>query len=440
MGFDRRLLSLLLLLAVVGVPAGILRVLCVGRACDEPVKAAAEVPFCSLPEEVRSLLAAGFREGRSPDLLGITGAAPVGTEGPGAIAVAWPSVESSAERVPLGFFGGHIEPPSGALSEIALDDVAPTIARLMGIERPHPEVRSGTPADQVTADEPAPLVVEIVWKGIGSDDLEAAPAAWRQLARRMTTGAGTLDATVPSVPLDPAAVLTTIGAGGVPAQHGVTGAVVRSDAGAPVRAWSRKAPVVVIAALGDDLDELTDQRARVGLVAADAIDRGLIGADWYADTDRDDVAITRRGTQAVRLVRDWVDAGYGADAVPDLLAVTLTGTVEDMDETTEAIADVVTDRRAEATLVVTATGSAATDGALGADELVRRIERSVPAKPRVVAAAAPGGLFLDQDVLAAEGATEDEVITAMREITAPGGERVFADVFPAIAVSFGRYC
>jgi hypothetical protein len=38
------------------------------------------------------------------------------------------------------------------------------------------------------------------------------------------------------------------------------------------------------------------------------------------------------------------------------------------------------------------------------------------------------------------GTSEDRVVTALRELRDPGGGLVMADVFPAIAVTFARYC
>ncbi|MGH2577198.1 MAG: hypothetical protein ACRDG9_05535, partial [Actinomycetota bacterium] len=51
--FGRRLLVLLLVLAVIGVPAGVLRAACVGKSCPAEV-APARVPFCPLPAELKS--------------------------------------------------------------------------------------------------------------------------------------------------------------------------------------------------------------------------------------------------------------------------------------------------------------------------------------------------------------------------------------------------
>ncbi|MEX0743889.1 MAG: hypothetical protein WD248_05960, partial [Actinomycetota bacterium] len=67
----RRLLTLLVVLAAIGLPAGVLQALCVGRSCDAEGGGELRVPFCPLPATLRDLLANGYREGRSPDVLGV---------------------------------------------------------------------------------------------------------------------------------------------------------------------------------------------------------------------------------------------------------------------------------------------------------------------------------------------------------------------------------
>ena len=57
----------------------------------------------------------------------------------------------------------------------------------------------------------------------------------------------------------------------------------------------------------------------------------------------------------------------------------------------------------------------------------------------IVEAAVPGGLFLDQDVLAADGLSSGAVVGPMLGMT-EGGRKVFTDAFPGFAVSFARYC
>ena len=66
---------------------------------------------------------------------------------------------------------------------------------------------------------------------------------------------------------------------------------IRDRHGRPVPAWSAAAPTSIIATLGDDWDHATAERARIGLVARSAVDRGLIGGTWFLDRDRDDLQV-----------------------------------------------------------------------------------------------------------------------------------------------------
>ena len=52
----------------------------------------------------------------------------------------------------------------------------------------------------------------------------------------------------------------------------------------------------------------------------------------------------------------------------------------------------------------------------------------------------PGGLFLDQDVLAADGLSSAAAVRPMLGMRDGDGRTVFADAFPGFAVSFARYC
>ena len=130
------------------------------------------------------------------------------------------------------------------------------------------------------------LVVQVVWKGVGSADLEAHPHAWPFLRATIDQGGGTLEGTTGSLPLDPTATLTTIGTGGLPTQHGITGTIIRGDDGDVAPAWGAGAPGSVIATLADDLDRDTDQRALIAGVLSSRSDRGIIGDGWYRGPPR----------------------------------------------------------------------------------------------------------------------------------------------------------
>src|SRR2546430_13521233 len=82
--------------------------------------------------------------------------------------------------------------------------------------RPHPEVRAGKAVDGVPDGERPRLVLEVAWKGVGTDELRHDPRSWRSLRSLMGRGAATLAGDTGSLPLDPAATLTTIGTGGLP--------------------------------------------------------------------------------------------------------------------------------------------------------------------------------------------------------------------------------
>jgi hypothetical protein len=431
----RRLAVLLVALAVVAAPAVVLRALCVGESCDEANAATARVPFCPLQADVRDLIVAGFRDGRSPDVSAVTEPpSTVVTLVPGA-GVAWPSAAVPDLRVPIVFAGTGVRP--GTIPEgTRLDRIAPTLEPLAGFHRPHPDVRSGDAIPGVATSERTRLIVLIAWKGVGSAALDAEPDAWATLRALHASGAGTLAGSAGSLPLDPAAVLTTIGTGALPADHGIVGATIRDDRGRVVRAWSAAAPPSIVSTFAEDLDEATGQAARVALVARRAADRGLVGGDWYLGADRDDRIF---GPAApARSVAGLLADGYGADATPDVIGIALEGSVGRQDAETAAIVARVRASGLPATFVVAGTGSRAPAATVPAATVAAQVNAALGAD--VVARAGSDGLFLDRAAMVADDVSTDDVATALRALEGPDGTSLFADAFPAFAVSFSRYC
>ncbi|GIU99391.1 MAG: hypothetical protein KatS3mg014_1007 [Actinomycetota bacterium] len=127
--------------------------------------------------------------------------------------------------------------------------------------------------------------------------------------------------------------------------------------------------------------------------------------------------------------------------MPDVLGVALQGSIGRLDRWTGRI---VTSARAAtrgALLVVVAgTGSAATGHPASAEALLPAVEAAVPGETAVVAADAPGGLFLDQAALTELGITGQAAVDALLALRAPGDGRMFADAFQGFAVTFARYC
>jgi hypothetical protein len=440
----RRLPAVLLVLALIAVPPIVLRALCIGKTCGSSSSATARVPFCPLPEDVKTLVAAGFYAGRSPEVMGVTASSVVVGGGPSEDAgVAWPSATPPPDaRVPIAFFGDGVARGHPLPAGTGLDQIAATLADVLGFPRPFPRVRRGTAVQNVAAGEAPALIVEIVWRGVGTSDLRRSPHDWPYLRALIHAGAAdaTLDGTTGSMPLDPVATLTTIGTGGLPSQHGITGALLRNHSGAVVPAWGTGAPTSVISTLPDDLVNGMGQRPKVGLIAPDAADTGLVGDGWAYGNHPYDVKIG--SSDPLPALRRLLSGGYGADATPDVLGVVLGGSIDRMDERTREIVAAVRSTGATATFALAASGTLASSGAaIEAGTIASQLDRTVGGTDPIVAAEVPGGLFLDQTVLAQRGLSSNAAVEVMLQMRSPSGDgKLFADAFPGFAVSFARFC
>jgi hypothetical protein len=340
----------------------------------------------------------------------------------------WPSTDADDHTAaPIAFWGTGVDPAASISDRAGLDDVADTVAEVIGLDRPHPQVRSGEALPGVATGDRPRLVVIAALEGVGSRDLEA--GSWPTLHRLIAKGAGTPAATILWSPLDPAAILTTIGTGGIPAQHGITGRWIRDDKGHLVRAWGKRSPPSIIATLADHLDELYRERPRIGLAAPSRSYRGLVGGNWYLDGDQDDLTFDEDIVSSTRAI---LSKGYGHDSVPDLLGVVIS-----KDRELHAVIRAAEKATEDVAVVAAGTGSMSSEGkAIDYRMVVNRLTREFG---EIVEAPAVGGLFLDQGALEETETSDDDVISALRSMRV-GSEVVFEDVFGGLAVSFGRFC
>jgi hypothetical protein len=411
---------MLALAAVVAVPAGLLRLACVGDICREAAPKASGAPFCSLPGPLREAVSAGYRKGRSPEVLGVTRR----ETGP------WPSLDPMP-RVSLEMSGSGLR--SGDLpSDASLDDLAPTLAAAMGIERPHPEVRSGEAWVHLLGGPAPRLVIQVVWAG--------APGPGDFLEGVSSLGGAAGELSAGSVPLDEAAMMATIGSGGTPSQHGITGALIRDRQGRLVRAWGRRSPGSVIAMLADDMSMLSDGAARIGLVTGSPDHQGLIGRDWYVSGNSPDLEIVPDASpeKLARRAEVLLDSGYGADDVTDLLAVSMSGPQRALESATTRLMNAAKKTAPGRVLYSLVALPERASSTLLATDVAAEIERDIDAP--VIEATGAGGFFTDQAVLAEEHIGEDVILSAMSRVRAPDGERLFADRFTGVAIRFERYC
>jgi hypothetical protein len=259
----------------------------------------------------------------------------------------------------------------------------------------------------------------------------------------VSSGAGTLDGEVGSLPLDPSAGLTTIGTGGLPSEHGIVAGWFREESGEVVAAWAAGTPTSVIATLPDDLDRASAQRPLIGLVGSDPADRGIIGSGWYAERDRDDRVTAASGRARLRAVTRLLGDGYGRDDVPDVLAVVMEGRVGSLDaELRRTVRAARSATAGQVLIVVTATGawSAPDPAQVRAADVVRIVEDEIATDEPLVQAVVPGGFYLDQRAMTAAGVTGQIAQDAALAARGPGGSAIFVDAFQGFAVPFGRYC
>lgn len=441
-----RQLSLLIVLGVVALPAVGLRALCVGGSCGSGPGRSARIPFCSLPAALRSDISAGFYDGRSPDVLAVPEEPIIrgGIDGERGVAPTWPSAEGTPDMsVPLLFSGTGVRTSAEIPDGTTLASVAPTLGAIIGLAWLNPGVHPGAALEDIGDGEAPRLVLEVAWKGIGGEDLAAHPGAWPYLRSLFASGAGTTDASTGSLPLDPAATLTSIGTGGLPTDHGITGLYLRNNStGRVARASGDGAPLSVISALGDDLDQARGGAPLIGVVGTDPSDRGIIGGRWYEGRDDDATAYVEPAAQ-VDSVEELLAGGFGADDETDLFAVVMRDSIPHMDEDLRRIVHAA-ERAAggDLAIVVAGTGST-TNGAHDAVPLTHvlgPVESAIPGEASALEAVVAGGVFLDQDVLAQANVTSNAAVAALRSETAPDGRPLMADAFPSFAISFGKYC
>src|SRR5436190_2006717 len=262
MPFTRRLITLLAIVGLIGLPAVVARAFCLGNSCQSTSTATARVPFCPLPDAIKQEISAGYYAGRSPDVMTVTKKpAFAGTYKAGKTDVVspWPAEDPPTDTsVPI-VFAGEGTSSASVPAGTQLDAIAPSLANVLRFKRANPTVRSGVAVPGIV-DGPAPkLILEVSEKGLGSAELKADPKAWPYLRSLMHSGTGTLSGVTGSLPVDPTASLTTIGTGGLPSEHGITGLLIRNNmeggnAGQVAHAWAKDAPPSVISTLADDLD------------------------------------------------------------------------------------------------------------------------------------------------------------------------------------------
>ncbi len=197
------------------------------------------------------------------------------------------------ERIPLVAYGPGIVRPmdngpmDNGRDRVSLADLAPTTARLAGMET-WPGDRDGAPLPGVgTSGRRPKVVVTYVIDGGGWNVLQTFPDDWPNLRRLMQGGANFRNAIVGSFPAVTACAHATIGTGAFPWKHGITGHNIRD--GENVRkAYGTSGEAdpsdILLPTLADLWHTETGGRAWVGEIGYQVWHLGMLG---HGGTERD---------------------------------------------------------------------------------------------------------------------------------------------------------
>jgi arylsulfatase A-like enzyme len=171
-------------------------------------------------------------------------------------------------RVPLIFYGpGYAPEGRESTADVDLTDVAPTYARLLGLQ--------GFDADgevlrdlSATASPPPRVIMTVVLDGGGWNVLRRHPESWPTIARLSAQGTTYPNATIGSAPSLTGPIHANLGTGRYPVTHGV-----------PTNPWLTISDpsTLRVPTVSELWDEHTENRAVVGMMGYEDPHVGMIG-------------------------------------------------------------------------------------------------------------------------------------------------------------------
>jgi hypothetical protein len=247
---------------------------------------------CHLPLPWLKRIARGYFPGRGPELSFVPangspfGGFPLATTHSGP----W----GFLQEVPLIFYGPGSVRPRGEFQprrEATVADIAPTMARMLGVEPPL--TATGRSLNEVLArgDNDLRLVIVVVWDGGGSNVLDHTRGSWPFLASLIDRGAAVRGVTVGSSPSVTPAVHATIGTGAFPDRHGIVN-INQRDGDEVVIALGGATPKrLLLPTIADSYDQATNNEALVGAVVKDSLHLPMMGSGAYLPGGDADIGV-----------------------------------------------------------------------------------------------------------------------------------------------------
>ena len=177
--------------------------------------------------------------------------------------------------------------------EVAIAGLAPTYARMLGMDDFDAEGRVLPGALKERAGDPPKVIFTVVIDGGGWNDLQQHAHAWPTIEELGREGITYYNATIGSAPSITAALHATFGTGSYPREHGIPGNQMRGPDGANTDTWQENADpsYMMLPTVSELWDEATGDDAIVGAIAYDGWHLGMIGHGAQLGGDRDIAAL-----------------------------------------------------------------------------------------------------------------------------------------------------
>lgn len=203
-------------------------------------------------------------------------------------------------RVPMIFYGpGYVPPGETVETPVDIADLAPTYARLMGMDlfeadgKALDEIAPESGRGPARLPKPPKVIFTLVIDGGGWNALQMHPDSLPHLAALRKQGTTYLNATIGSAPSITGALHSTFGTGSYPRDHGIPGNQMRSPEGGVVDTWldSEDPRYLRLPTISDLWDKSNGNKPVVAAVAYEGWHLGMLGHGSFTDGGDKDIAV-----------------------------------------------------------------------------------------------------------------------------------------------------
>jgi hypothetical protein len=197
-------------------------------------------------------------------------------------------------RVPIVMWGPRwVRSGVRSYDEVDIADLAPTYARMLGLDDFDPEGRELPGALKDGTAHPPKVIFTVVIDGGGWNVLQQHAHAWPTIKEIGRDGTTYYNATIGSAPSITAALHATFGTGSYPREHGIPGNQMRGPDGANTDTWQDDADPTYLnlPTVSELWDEANGDDAVVGAIAYEGWHLGMIGHGAQLGGDKDIAAL-----------------------------------------------------------------------------------------------------------------------------------------------------